>query len=75
MIKVSLLESNYNATFANSALGILIALSIESFWTYTVVRVISKKYKRQDITRIDNTIDVDQKEKGAKNWTLWNAYI
>ena len=28
--------------------------------------VISKKYKRQDITRVHNIIDVDQKEKGTK---------
>ena len=37
--------------------------------------VVSKKYKRQDITRVDNIVDVDQKEKGAKNWSLWNTYI
>ena len=31
---VSLLESNHNATLANSVLRISIALSIKSFWTY-----------------------------------------
>ena len=35
--RVSLLESNHNATLVNFALRISIAQSIESFWTYTVV--------------------------------------
>ena len=29
--------------------------------------LISKEYNRQDITRVDNIIDVDQKEKWSKN--------
>ena len=37
--------------------------------------VISKKYKRQDITRVHNIIDVDYKEKGTKYWSLWNTFI
>ena len=36
-LRVRLLESNHNATLANSVLRISIALSIEAFWTYTVV--------------------------------------
>ena len=53
--RVSLLESNHNATLVNSVLRISIALSIESFWTYTVV---SSAITTKDRTLLEFTMSL-----------------
>ena len=35
--------------------------------------VISKEWNRQDITRVDKINNLDKKEKGTKNWSLWSV--
>ena len=56
-LRVCLLESNHNAALANSVLRIYVALSIESFWTYAVVKA-AKSTK--DRTLLEFTISFMQ---------------
>ena len=72
-LRVSLLESNHSATLANSELRIWIAPSIESCWTYIVVS--SAENECQDITWINNIVNVDQKPWGPQNRTLGHTYV
>ena len=60
-LRVILLEWSNSAALANSELRIWIAPSIESCWTYTVVSS-EKKNEWQDITWINNIVNVYQKQ-------------
>ena len=57
-LRVSLLELNHYATFANSLLKIFYR-TVNWVILNTYRCVVSKMYKRHDITWVDNIIDVD----------------
>ena len=66
-LRVSLLESNHNATLANSVLRISTSLSIESFWTYTVVSSAKSKKDRTLLEYFYQTPDCD--------WSLLSKHL